>query len=155
MSLNYLPKPIIDLPLADETQIENGQVLIACGPNAYRADAAKMKGMSAYEEWLKEGNTGTFDDFLNLISDRKIKLFVQKNGINAMVPPVHFPYYERLKVSEIIRSENALSADFEVGENSYTHATIIGVEVPVGTDFIIKDISIKAGHDVASILVIF
>jgi len=88
-------------------------------------------------------------------TSRNIMLFAQKNGMNSITPPVYFPYNEKLKVSAIIRSENAVSAEFEVGGNSYTNATIIGVEIPVGIEFIIKDISIKAGYDVASILVIF
>ena len=155
MSVNLIPKPIIDLQEADTTQIEGGNVIIAFGANAYRAPATKMKGMSAYEEWLEAGNTGTVDDFLNSISDRQIKLFVQKSGQNSIAPPVYFPFNERLTVSAVVRSANALSASFEVGGVSYTHTTVVGVEVPVGTDFIVKDIEIRAGYNAASVLVIF
>ena len=62
-----------DLPLADNTQMSAGSVLIIFGDNAYRAGTFLFKGepgnpgpqgQSAYDAWLSQGNTGTIADFL-------------------------------------------------------------------------------------------
>jgi len=113
------------------------------------------KGDSAFILWLNEGNTGTVEDFLNDISDRRVKLFVQKNGINGAPLPVRFPYNEKLAVSDVVLSTTAAEATFEIGGAQFDSATVIGQDVPVGTDFVVRDIDIKAGQDSGSVLIIF
>ena len=64
-------KPVGSLSPATGTEIENGEVLILCNEDAYRAPAAVMKGepgdpgKSAYGVWLGLGFVGSESDFLN------------------------------------------------------------------------------------------
>jgi len=83
------------------------------------------------------------------------KLFVQKNGINSMPIPVRFPYNQKLTVSDIVLSTTAAEATFEIGGAQFDSTTVIGQDVPVGTDFVVMDIDIKAGQDSGSVLIIF
>jgi len=68
---SYNVKPVGSLPLATQSDVENGEVLIVNGEDASRASASVMKGKqgvsgkSAYEVWLDIGYAGSESSFLN------------------------------------------------------------------------------------------
>jgi hypothetical protein len=84
-----------------------------------------------------------------------MKLFVEKNGINARIYPKYFRYMTDITVANVILAGNAAAASFSIGGTTYDATTIVGVTLPAETDLVIEDIDIEVGYDTGSLTIVF
>jgi hypothetical protein len=98
---------------------------------------------------------GNFSGGGSSSSTTDVILVVTKSGMNGEIASAVFSWISDLKISEVRLMSNAAGIRFQIGNEIYDRASIIGREIPAGEELLIRDVEIEGGEDQANVIIVF